>query len=136
MSGLVRIRFEAGRAQLGELARLVLGERLGRVEVERPRLRLARDRVQHRQVEGEALARGGAGGDDQVRGRRRLPGAQLVRVERLDPGGAQARDEVRGELGGERDRLRGAVRFRGLGDDPPVAAGRGDRDAPLRVDDL
>ena len=111
MSGLVRIRFDlrriagrssrrrvavvdrlaqARRPQLGELARLVLGERLGRVEVERPALRLAGDPVEHRQVEGEALARGGAGGDDQVRARRRLPGAQLVRVERLDPGAAAA----------------------------------------------
>jgi hypothetical protein len=39
--------------ELGELARLILGERLGRVEVERARRRVARERVEHRHVEGE-----------------------------------------------------------------------------------
>ena len=59
---------EAAGGDLDELARLVLGQRLGRVEVERPRVRVAGDRVEHRHVEGERLARRGAAGDDHVLG--------------------------------------------------------------------
>jgi hypothetical protein len=80
MSGFVRIRFERRRiarrssrgvsqetpALLCQLARLVLRERLGRVEVEGARPWVARERVEHRQVEGERLAAGRAGGDDRV----------------------------------------------------------------------
>ena len=107
MSGLVRMRFERLRmlsavvargvavvdrvaqrrqAELGELARLVLGERLGRVDVERPRLRVGDDRVEHRQVERQRLARGGAAGDDHVAGPGGLECLELVRVEPEDAG--------------------------------------------------
>ena len=79
--------------QLGERASLVLRERLRRVEVERPRLRLARDRVEHREVERERLPGGGPGRDDDVLAALRcLPGLGLVAVERGDA--------VRDERGG------------------------------------
>ena len=57
---------QALQPELRERAGLVLRERLRRVEVERPRLRLARDRVEHGQVERERLSRGRAGRDDDV----------------------------------------------------------------------
>ena len=47
-------------------AQLILRERLRRIEVERAQLRLARERVEHGEVEGERLAGGGAGRDDEV----------------------------------------------------------------------
>jgi hypothetical protein len=63
---------------------LVLRERLGRVEVERPLFRLTRQRVQHGQVEGERFPGGGAGRDDErLTAGRCLPGLGLVRVERV-----------------------------------------------------
>ena len=80
--------------ELGERARLILRERLRRIEVERPRLRIARDRVEDRQVEGERLPRRRAGRDDDVLAAlRRLPRLGLVAVERGDP--------VRDERGGD-----------------------------------
>ena len=57
---------EPRKAEGREGARLVLGERLRRVEVERAQLRLGREGVQHGQVEGERLAAGRARGDDEV----------------------------------------------------------------------
>ena len=54
----------------GQLPRLVLGERLGRVEVEGPLAVVPGELVQHRQVEGERLARSGAAGHDRVADRR------------------------------------------------------------------
>ena len=88
---------QAGRAQLRQLARLVLGQRLGRVEVERAALRLAGDPVEHRQVEGEALARGGAAGDHQVgvRRRSRRPRAGACRGTRCRPAAAPRRGRGR-----------------------------------------
>ena len=50
-------RADVRRAQLSERPRLVLRERLGRVEVDRALLGVARDRVEHRQVEREGLSR-------------------------------------------------------------------------------
>ena len=65
---------------------LILGQRLRRVEVERAALRLAREQVEHREVEGEALATRRARRDDRVlAARKRLPGLGLVEVERADP---------------------------------------------------
>ena len=52
---------------------LILGERLRRVEVERALLRLARERVEHGQVEGERLPARGAGDDRDVLARARPP---------------------------------------------------------------
>ena len=56
----------ARQSQRGELARLVLGERLGGVEEQRPAAGLARDGFERRQGEGQGLAAGRAGGDDHV----------------------------------------------------------------------
>ena len=84
------------QAELAERARLILGERLGRVEVERARVPVGGERVEHRQVEGERLAGGRAGRDDHVaaalRGRVRLG---LVRVELVDPAPAERFPERR-----------------------------------------
>ena len=87
-------RLDARDAQLGEGARLVLGERLRRVEVERAQLRLRRQRVEDGEVERERLAARGPGRDDDVlpaaRGRERL---RLVGEERLDAPGSERRLE-------------------------------------------
>jgi hypothetical protein len=48
----------ARQGQRGELARLVLGERLRGVEKQRPAAGLARDRLEGRQGEGQGLAAG------------------------------------------------------------------------------
>ena len=83
-------------AELGECARLVLCEGFRRIEVERPRLRLTRDRVEHGEVEGERLARSRPGRDDDVLAAvRGFPGLRLVREEPADP----VCDERRGEAG-------------------------------------
>ena len=90
--------------------------------------------VEHRQVEGEALARGGAAGDHQV-GVRRPPrsASQLVRVEatRSRPAAAPRRSPGRASSGSA-DRPRRALLLGALGDDPPVAPRRVDRDRPAR----
>ena len=86
-------------------AGLVLGERLGRVEVERPGARVGAEDVERRQVEAQRLAARGAGRDD----RRRLPGASPA----PPPGGcraasmpafASARADRRVQVGGDRRR--------------------------------
>ena len=66
----------------GQRARLVLGERLGGVEVERPRPAIAAEDLERRQVEAQRLARGGSRRDD----RRALPG----RLQRLGLVGVEA----------------------------------------------
>ena len=98
--------------QRGERAELILRERLRRVEVERAALRLPRERVEHRQVEGERLAGGGAGRHEHVLAARgRVPDRALVGVEPRDADrGAHARVELVRERG--RPRL-----ARGLGDE-------------------
>ncbi len=69
-----------------QAAQLILRQRLGRVEVERALLRLARDRVEHGQVERQRLPAGRAGRDDEVLAASRgVPGCALVRVELLYP---------------------------------------------------
>jgi hypothetical protein len=54
------------QAQRGELARLVLGERLGGVEEERPAVGVVGEGVERGQREGQRLAAGGARGHDHV----------------------------------------------------------------------
>ena len=84
-------RADGGDAELAERARLVLGERLRRVQVEGARVPVGGERVEHRQVEGERLARGGAGRDDDVpAASRRRVRVGLVRVELVDPRRASA----------------------------------------------
>ena len=68
----------------GEVARLILRERLRRVEVERAQLRVARDGVEHGKVERERLARRGAGRhDDVLAAAGGVPRIALVREKRL-----------------------------------------------------
>ena len=76
-------RLHARDVELGERARLVLRQGLRRVEVEGAQLRVGGERVQDGEVEGERLAAGGAGGDDDVLAApRRLERLRLVREER------------------------------------------------------
>ena len=75
-------RADVRRVQLSQRARLVLRQGLGGVEVERPGLRLAGDRVEDGQVEAQRLPRGCAGGEDHVLAPpRRIPGCTLVEVQ-------------------------------------------------------
>ena len=91
----------AGTRQLegGERARLILRQRFRRVEVERAQLRVARDRVEDGQVEGERLSRRCSRRDDDVLAALcGVPRLALVRVERVERQGfADARVEVVGE---------------------------------------
>ena len=93
-------RVEPERAQL---ARLVLGQRLGGEEEERAALRVARVVVEHGQLVAEALAAGGAGADHHVlAGPQGVVGGALVAVQALDAGReerfAQRGRQVRGQL--------------------------------------
>ena len=69
--------------QEADAAQLVLGERLGGVEVDGPGVRVAEQAVEHRQVEAQALAGGRPGGDHEVL-------APLGRVPALGLVGPQA----------------------------------------------
>ena len=96
-------RLDALDAERRERAGLVLRERLRRVEVERPALRLAREQVEHRQVEGEALAARGARRHDRVPAlAQRVPGLGLVPVQRGDPLADERRGDARVEVVRER----------------------------------
>ena len=66
------------QAQAVQRARLVLGQRLGGIEVERAGGGIAAERVQNGQVECQRLAAGGAGGHDRVALERRLQRIGLV----------------------------------------------------------
>ena len=101
-----------------ELPRLVLRERLRRVEVERAQLRLAGERVEHGEVEGERLPARRAGRDDQVPARGgRVPGGALVGEELVDP----ERRERRRARGGWSSSGSGAVRASRAGSEPRYA---------------
>src|SRR5205823_6959950 len=78
-------RTDVGGAEFPKGAGLILRERFGRIEVERAILRLVRQRVEYREVEGERLSRGGAGRQDQVfAAGRRVPGLALMAVEPVE----------------------------------------------------
>jgi hypothetical protein len=80
--------------ELGQCSSLVLRERLRRVEVERARARLGRDRAQHREVEGQRLPRRRARRDDDVPAARcGLPGFGLVAPDGGDSLPHERRDE-------------------------------------------
>ena len=105
----------SGNGKRRERARLVLRERLRRVEVERPVLRRARERVEDGEVERECLARRGPRRDDRVLSAgRRLPRFGLVVVELGDAAPLERCSYGRVQLLRERRRARGARR---LGDD-------------------
>ncbi len=81
------------------LAELILRQRLGRVEIERPGQRIARQRFEHRRVEAQRLAAGRGGGDHHVLPReRRVDRLRLMRVEPLGPGRGQRPAHGRAEL--------------------------------------
>ena len=86
-------------AKLAELAQLVLGQRLGGEEIERPRAPRPQQALQHRDVIAKALPARGGGGDDHVAAlAERLDGPRLVFVERQEP----QRFEMRFQDAGER----------------------------------
>ena len=93
---------QVGQAQRVQRPRLVLGQRLGGVEVERARRALAAERVQHRQVEGQRLAARRARGHDRValvgRGQR----VGLVGVQALHAGAGQRLQQLGVQLAGHR----------------------------------
>jgi hypothetical protein len=87
--------------ELAQRARLILGERLRRVEVESARLRCACDRVEDGEVERERLPGGCAGRhDDVLPTLRGLPRLRLVPEQRRDPGRDERRRDAWIEIGG------------------------------------
>ena len=103
-------------------ARLVLGERLGRVQVQRARGAVGAQHLERRQLEAQRLARRGAGGDDRRALERRVQRLRLVGVEVRD---ARARPARRGRPGAElsrhRHKARGARPIKIVVDQPLVA---------------
>ena len=98
-SGQLRQRLQQPQDSL----ELVLGQRLGREQVQGRGLRLLKQSFQHRQVVAEALAAGRAGGDYGVLpAAQKLNGPDLVRVKSADPSGGkcplQSRRERRVQL--------------------------------------
>jgi len=93
--------------QLGQCARLILGKRLRRIEIERPALGLAGDSVEDRQVETKRFSGRGSGCEDQVFAAcRNVERLALVHVERRE---RQCLAQTGMEILGERC----SVRFRG-----------------------
>ena len=118
------------QAERRQRPRLVRGERLGRIHVQRPRAQIAAEHVERRQVEAHRLARRGAGRHDD----RPFPGLvdrlQLMRVQALDAHRLQRRPHVGVQLRRGGQRPRPARAFARLGDQPSVLAGRVEQRAP------
>ncbi len=116
--------------EAGQRPRLILGQRLGRIEVERSRSRLAAEHLDRGQVEAHRLARGGAGRDDH----RSLPGClqrlRLVAVELLDAKSAQRGQQLGVKLGRERAQARLRASVVSLADQSPVRSACGEDLAP------
>ena len=94
---------ESLEPELRERSGLILRERLRRVEVERPDLRITGDRVEDGKVEREGLPRGGAGRDDDVLAALcRFPRFGLVSEERRDAGRDEGRRDAWVEVVGKR----------------------------------
>ncbi len=93
----------AHRLQLREL---ILRQRLGRKQVERAARRILEDRVEHRRVVAERLARRRRRDDDRVAtGQRVLDRFRLVRVELIDAARRERADQPRIERRGKRREL-------------------------------
>ena len=144
MSGLVSMRFDAlaDRRALGsggvavvdrgpdllvqaervQRARLVLRERLGRVQVERPRRAVGGQHLERRQLEAQRLARRGAGGDDRRRLERVVERLALVRVELVDPGVRERAPDRRSELARDQHRASRSGRQKSLVDETFIGA--------------
>ena len=92
------------RAELGQL---VLGQGLGRKEVERPPLRILEQALKDGKVVAEGLSAGGGRHDDQVPA---LPdgavGVRLVRVEAVDAATGEGGDQTRAQLGRKGGKIR------------------------------
>src|SRR5688572_19367825 len=98
---------------MGERSDLVLGERLGRVQVERAQLGVAGEGVENREIERKRLAGRGTGRDDQVLpAGGGLPGLGLVREELRDPGRGERVADAGLELVGQRLDTSGASGLR------------------------
>ena len=104
---------ESLEPELRKRSGLILRERLRRVEVDRPDLRIAGDRVEDGKVEREGLPRGGAGRDDDVLAALcRFPRFGLVSEERRDAGRDEGRRDARIEVVREAARASAPVRAR------------------------
>jgi hypothetical protein len=100
---------DSGRLELGERSDLILRERLRRVEIQRSLLGIAREPVQHGQVEGQRLAGGSPRRDDQVLAApRRFPRLGLVREELPDTGRSERVAHPRVEIVRDRRETRRA----------------------------
>ncbi len=119
-----------GQAEGRERARLVLGERLRRVEVQRAGFRVAAEHVERRQVEAQRLARGGPGGDD----RRPVPGGvdrlRLMGVEAFDLQAGERVEHFGVQLCGGVDQLRLTRSFARLAHEPSIRARLVEQRAP------
>ena len=106
--------------ELGDRARLVLRQRLRRVQVDRARLGVAAEHVERREVEAQRLARRGAGRDDRRAVPRALQRLGLVRVQLRHPGGGERVAQRRVQLVGHRDERRLARALVRLAHEAPV----------------
>ena len=77
------------QAELRELSRLVLGECLRRVQIERPAMVIANELVQDRKVERQRLAGSGPTCDDDVALARGLQRLELMGVQSRDAAAEQ-----------------------------------------------
>ncbi len=127
---------QVGKLEGRELPRLVLGERLGGVEVERTRLGVEREALQDGQIERERLAGCCAAGRDHVALAALAQRLVLVRVEALDPGAAQAVGEDGRQVRGERDVDRALALLERGGDQAPVVGAIRDHVPPRLVEAL
>jgi len=93
------------QAELGDRARLVLGERLRRVQVQRARLRVPAQDVERRELEAQRLARRRARGDDRRSGPGGVQRLRLMRVQAVDPARGERAGHVGVQLLGQRDGL-------------------------------
>ena len=85
-----------------ERARLILRQRLGRVQEQRPRGRIVGECLERRDLKAQRLAGGGAGGDDRRSVQCCLDRLGLVRVELIDPGGVERLGDDWAEARGDR----------------------------------
>jgi hypothetical protein len=109
-------------ADASEASRLVLRQRLRRIQIEGARGHVARQRVQHGQVEGERLAARGSSRDDRVAAAGGLERIGLVRPQRLDSGRGEPLAQGRVEVVRNRLRETGLLALSGRRDQLLVAA--------------
>jgi hypothetical protein len=123
---------ELAQPELRELAGLVLSQRLRRVEVQGAGAIVAGQRIEHREVERQRLAGGGAARHDHVFLGGGLERLELVRVKGRDPAADQRRPQLRREPGRYLHVLRGPGGLGALRHQAAVGATRLDRSGPPR----